>query len=133
MPATITIPDPLTKRLQRRAQQQVVALDALVEMLLEQALSLPKQNGSHADDYDDEAVASLDQIVAQIQALPPNPAVIYEGARMHDMDYIAELLATPPHDTLPAAEWERLWPPLEQRLKEPNLASDVTEKPRRRP
>ena len=130
MSATVTIREPLTERLRRRAQQQHVSLETLVELLLKEALSLPalaEEKGDHADHHAAEPGASLEKIVAQIQALPPNPAVMYQGAKVNDMNYIAKLLATPPQDTLTAEEWEQLWPPLERRLKDLNLASDITE------
>ena len=70
----------------------------------------------HRDDYSLEQTP--EEVVAEIKALPRNPAMIKRGEKVGDMDYIQYLMDNPPTDTMTLEEWEEEWPSIEKELKE---------------
>ena len=106
MTLTITLPEPLNELLERKATRLQIPIDELATKLLSDVL---------LDEAEDEP--TLEEIVARIQALPPNPEGFQRAERAHDLAYIVWLLANPPTDTATAEEWERLWPKIEQEIE----------------
>jgi hypothetical protein len=117
---TVTLSTPIGKRLQTQADKIDLPLDDLVERMLIASLPVYEANGFHAtaDEPVVDDFPTLEEIVAQIKATPPNPNAIQRGEKFGDMAYIQSLLDNPPTDTLTVAEWEEYWPAFEQELKE---------------
>ncbi len=126
MTMTITLSDSIAERLQAYANQFQLSADALAEKLLADALPVSKTNGFHLPPADDD-LSSLEQVVAKIKAMPPNPAAIEPGAKVGDMAYIQSLLDNPPTDTVTVAEWEEHWSAFEQELKALDRAQAIAE------
>ncbi|MEM7536163.1 MAG: hypothetical protein AAF639_28530 [Chloroflexota bacterium] len=68
--------------------------------------------------YDDDVEMTLEEVVAEIKALPPNPNAVVYGEKFGDMEYVQYLLDNPPTDTITMEEWEKHWAELETELKE---------------
>ena len=106
MTLTITLPEPLNELLERKATRLQIPIDELATKLLSDVL---------LDEAEDEP--TLEEIVARIQALPPNPEGFQRAERAHDLAYIDWLLANPPTDTMTMEEWEQFWPEIEQKIE----------------
>ncbi|MEM7531411.1 MAG: hypothetical protein AAF639_04490 [Chloroflexota bacterium] len=70
---------------------------------------------NHSDNYREQ---TLEEVVAEIKALPRNPAMIKRGEKVGDMDYIQYLIDNPPTDTMTMEEWAEEWPPIAKEIKE---------------
>jgi len=106
MTLTITLPEPLNELLERKAIRLQIQIDELATKLLSDVL---------LDEAEDEP--TLEEIVAGIQAQPPNPESFQRAERAHDLAYIDWLLANPPTDTMTMEEWEQFWPEIEQKIE----------------
>jgi len=106
MTLTITLPEPLNELLERKAIRLQIPIDELATKLLTDVL---------LDEAEDEP--TLEEIVAGIQARPPNPESFQRAERAHDLAYIDWLLANPPTDTMTMEEWEQFWPEIEQKIE----------------
>ena len=126
MAMTITLSESIAERLQAHANQFQLSADALAEKLLADALPVSKTNGFQLPPADDD-LSSLEEVIAKIKAIPPNPAAIELGAKVGDMAYIQSLLDNPPTDTLTVAEWEEHWSAFEQELKALDRAQAIAE------
>jgi hypothetical protein len=125
MTITITFTEPLTTLLEQEAARLQVSVDELATTLLNKALLV--QDIEDADATDDPTTTTLEQIVARIKALPPNPQSFRPAIRAHDKEYLDYLLANPPKDTMTLEEWERFWPAFEQELKMIDRMDDIAE------
>ena len=83
MSITITLPAEVEKGLQAKAEAQQVSLDELIVDILVQAVETEP----------DEDFPSLEEVVAEIKATPPNPASIRPARGS-----LAEALANSPED-----------------------------------
>lgn len=116
MSITITLSESLTEILEQRAKRLHLPMEKLAAKLISDALiaevaTLLEQN------WQEEEYPTLEEIVATIKALPPNPNNIERGAKVGDLEYLDYLLANPPQDTITIEEWERLWPMVEHELR----------------
>lgn len=106
----IPIPDDLTKKLRVKADERRVPLNELVVDILADAVA------------EDESL-TLEAVVAQIQATPPDPAG-FEPAT----ESLAEGLArSPTQRSLDAEAWQREWSRVESEMKARDRADDVAE------
>ncbi len=71
----------------------------------------------------DDAWPTLAEVVAEIRALPPNPAAIRPATGS-----LAEALANSPHDPdFNLATWQRAWAKIEAEMKAINRANEIAE------
>lgn len=117
MSLTITLPDPLPEILEQRATRLHIPVDELAIRLLK-ALLLDVEFDSLASTGKSEKALSLEDTVAKIKRLPPNPVRLERGAKVGDLEYIDYLLANPPQDTMTVEEWKEFWPAVEKKLKQ---------------
>lgn len=116
MTVTVTLSENIAERLEAHAAEFHLSLDALVEKLLTDALPVVETNGVHAT-ADDDAIPSLEEVVAMIKATPPNPDAIHPATKTV-AQLIAEFEANPPSDELLTfAEMWPQWQAFEQELK----------------
>jgi signal transduction protein with GAF and PtsI domain len=125
MAITVTFAEPLTTMLEQEAERLHVSIEDLATTLLNEALLA--REIERATTGDDQATTSLEQIVAQIKALPPTLEAFQPAERAQDIAYIDYLLANPPQDTVTLEEWERFWPAVEQELELMDRADELTE------
>lgn len=131
MGVTITLPEPLTDQLAQQAHRLHISVDELAARLLGDALKtklldLPTpEEDVEFPTLEDEDFATLEEIVASIKAVPPNPAQIEVGGKVGDMAYLDYLLATPPQDTMTFNEWKNFWPQFEQGLKKLDILTQL--------
>lgn len=111
MSLTITLPEPLTLALQNRAAQEHKSVVDLALKLLADAL-----------DADDD-FPTLEEIVAQIKATPPDPTAIHP-AQGSLADALASLPADPDFDVV---AWQREWNALEAEMKVRDRADAIRE------
>ncbi len=125
MSTSITLPAPLTDWLELRAQRLQLSVDQLVAQLISDAL-LDEQ-------YDlppvepDENFPTQEEIVAGIQALPPNPKTFHPATKSVEQ-LLADLAASPsPKSGITPSEWDRMWAAFEQENKTVDLANETAE------
>jgi hypothetical protein len=129
MNITITFAEPITTLLGQEAERLQVSVEDLATKLLNEAL-LARANEQEIDSValvDDNEAKTLEQIVTEIKALPPNPEAFQPAARAQDLAYIDYLLANPPQDTVTLEKWERFWPAFEQEVKRMDPLDDSAE------
>jgi phosphoglycolate phosphatase-like HAD superfamily hydrolase len=128
MSVTITLAEPLAEVLKQRANELDLSVDELAAQLLGDLLlgELDQTLPDQAESSFDCELSSLEETVARIRALPPEPAQIKRGAKVGDKAYIAELLANPPQGSMTFAEWQEFWPKFEAELKALDLAAMPT-------
>ena len=101
MSLTITLPEPLTLALQTRAAQEHKSVVDLALKLLADALE------------EDDDFPTLEEIVAQIKATPPNPQMIHPA-----QGSLADALASLPKDPdFDLVTWQQQWEQFEAELK----------------
>ena len=111
MPVTITLPDELARNLQIRAETRQVSLEQLVADILTQAFVVE-------DDF-----PTLEEVVAEIKATPPNPAAIRPATGS-----LAEDLQNSPEDPdFDLETWTREWARVEAEMKAITRANDIAE------
>ena len=126
MTMTITLSESIAERLQAYANQFQLSADALAEKLLADALPVSKTNGFQLPPADDD-LSALEQVVAKIKAMPPNPAAIHPATKTVT-ELMADLEADPPSgELLTFAELWPQWQAFEQELKVMDEADAITE------
>lgn len=139
MQITLTLPASVAVRLEQQATQLNVSLDDLaLKLFSDFVLSLSKyglgaepvaklsrsaaQNGQREND-----LSSLQEVVARIQATPPNPAaVVLPTQTIEDVEAVWQANAVGGSDIAPD-EWDRIWAGFEQELKSSDRADDIAE------
>ena len=131
MQITLTLSEPIAARLQRQAAQLNVSLDDLALKLFRDGLVAEPvarvspsaaQNGQR-----DNGLSSLQEVVARIQATPPNPAaVVLPTQTFEAMEAVWQANSASGSDISPE-EWDRLWAEFEQELKSSDRADDIAE------
>ena len=111
MAVTITLPDELAVHLQRVAAEQHLSLEETAMVILRSALD----NGRF--------FPTLEQLVAKIQATPPNPLSIRPA-----QGSLADALRNAPHDPdFDLAAWTRDWENVEAEIRAMASASSEDE------
>jgi hypothetical protein len=99
MSTKIVLPDDLTQRLQAQAISQRLSLNELVVEVLTRVFE-PRQ----------DVYPTLEQIVAEIKSMEPNPANFHPATQS-----LADLLINSPDDpSFDLKEWNREWAITEQ-------------------
>lgn len=140
MNLTLTLPESLIVRLQRRAGELNVALDDLAWKLFNDGLMVPTAERdaiihsnsetlsvSVSGKEEDGSLFALQAKVAEIRSRPPNPAMIIPPTKT-----IAEVVAywdanPPAEDDIPPDEWDNLWTNFEADMKAADRANDIAE------
>jgi hypothetical protein len=113
MPITITLPAELEENLQAKAEAQQRPLADLIVDILSDVVE------SEGEDH----TPDLEEVVAEIRALPPNPAAVRLATAS-----LAELLENAPEDpTFDLARWTRQWQMIEAEMKARDRADDIAE------
>lgn len=113
MPITITLPAELEENLQAKAEAQQRPLDELIVDILASAVEAEA----------DEEWPSLEEVVAEIKALPPNPAAIRPATAS-----LADLLENAPEDPdFDLETWTQQWNAIEAEMKARDRADDIAE------
>lgn len=113
MPITITLPAELEENLQAKAEAQQRPLAELIVDILAGAVE--------SEENDD--LPGLEEVVAEIRALPPNPAAVRPATAS-----LAELLENAPEDpSFDLASWTRQWQTIEAEMKSRDRADDIAE------
>lgn len=131
MQITLTLSEPIVARLQRQAAQLNVSLDDLALKLFSDTLvaePLAKLSpGAEQNGQRDNGFSSLQEVVARIQATPPNPAaIVLPTQTIAEVEAVWQANAAGGIDIAPE-EWDRLWAEFEQELKSNDRADDVAE------
>ncbi len=112
MPVTIALPDDLTQRLQTEAANRQLSLDELVVDVLVNAF-----------EHEQDDVPTLDQVVAEIRAIGPNPASFHPATQS-----LADLLLNAPDDpSFDLEKWNREWTMAEAEMKAITQANALAE------
>ena len=125
MTITITLPEPLMILLEQKAEHLHLSADEFATKLVRDALL--DQESARPEPAVEDDFPTLEEVVASIKALPPNPGAFHPGERANDKEYLDYLLANPPRDTMTFEEWERFWPEFEQELTILDHAQDIAE------
>ena len=131
MQITLTVSEPIAARLQRQAAQLNVSLDDLALKFFSDGLVAEPvaglSPGAAQNGQRDDGVSSLQEVVARIQATPPNPAaIVLPTQTIAEMEAVWQANAANDSDIAPA-EWDRLWAEFEQELKRSDRADDIAE------
>ena len=111
MAITITLPNKIETLLQREAQEQQVSAEELALEILGEALEK------------EETFPSLKEVVAKIQATPPNPHSLRPAKGS-----LADILRDAPEDPhFNLAEWNRNWSEVEEEMKALTQANAIAE------
>ena len=111
MTLTITLPEPLTLALKNRAAQERKSVVDLALKLLADALEA------------DEDFPTLQEIVAQIKATPPDPDAIHSP----EDSLLQLLLASPADPNFNLPEWEQEWSRAEAEMKAISWTNAIAE------
>lgn len=111
MNLTITLPEPLTLALKQRAAQEHKPPVDLALKLLADALE------------EEEDFPTLEEIVAQIKATPPDPSAIHPPQE----SLLQLLLDSPPDPNFNLQEWEQEWGHVEAEMKAISRANALAE------
>ena len=109
----ITLPDKIAQQVQSRAKAKGVSPDKLVVDIVRQAI-----------EFDDDL--GLEDLVAEIQAMPPNLASI-RPARGSLLETLENAPGDPDFDQ---KTWDKAWEEVEAELKAITQADDIAEKRR---
>ncbi|MEW5987633.1 MAG: hypothetical protein AB1791_13455 [Chloroflexota bacterium] len=102
MSTTIILPDELASALQMKAERRHSRLNEFVVEILSDTINWQK-----------ESYPTIEEVVAETKALPPNPAMISWAS-----DSLAEWLRnTPDDEPFDPAEWQREWDQVETEMK----------------
>ncbi|HMN29351.1 MAG TPA: hypothetical protein PKE45_14470 [Caldilineaceae bacterium] len=127
MEITLTLPAAMVERLERQAEQLRVTVADLASNLLSNGLVGEGFANQTELNRPPEELPSLTEVVARIQALPPNPAALIPATITID-DVVAHWQANPPtEDDLTPAAWDQLWAAFEQELKIIDHADNLAE------
>ena len=112
MSVTITLTDPLVKQLRIQARRQHLQLEELVFNILNNALTPANQD-----------VLTPEEVVAKIQATPPNPMNIHPATGS-----LREALHNAPdYPDFDLESWEKEWANVEREMKAVTRANDIAE------
>jgi hypothetical protein len=113
MPIMITLPTDVEKGLQAKAEAQQVSLNELIVDILIQAVETEL-----VDDF-----PTLEEVVAEIKATPPNPASIHPPTAS-----LADLLREAPTDpNFDLEAWQQEWDKIEAEMKAITRANEIAE------
>jgi hypothetical protein len=127
MDITLVLPETMVERLERQAGKLNVSLDDMAWKLLNDALVKESAATTHPDNGDKDDLPSLEEVVARIKAIPPNPAAVVPATKTIE-EVVAYWEANPPDESdISPEEWERLWAAFEQELKAIDRADDIAE------
>jgi len=131
MQVTLTLPESIASRLERQALQLNVSLDDLALKLFSEGLvTEPVARvlaGAEKNGIQDNSLLSLHEVVARIQATPPNPsAVVLPTQTIEEVETIWQA-NTESGSAISPDEWDRLWLEFEQELKTSDRADDIAE------
>ena len=111
MEVAITLPDGIVMSLQRRAEVEHRSIEELAVDILANALEA------------DDSFPTPEEVVARIQATPPNPSSIRLASGS-----LAEALRNAPEDPdFDLAAWQRQWAAVEAEMKAITRANDAAE------
>ena len=111
MATTITVPDSLEVQLQQQAQAQHRSVEAVALDLLREALEAAT------------LYPSVEDVVAQIKATPPNPQAIRPA-----QGSLADILRRTPNDVdFDLDQWNQDWAAVEQEMQAMTRADDHAE------
>lgn len=125
MTITITLAEPLMTLLERKTEHLHLSADEFATKLVRDALL--DQESAQPETAIEDDFSTLEDVVASIKAMPPNPGAFHPSERANDKEYLDYLLANPPRDTMTFEEWERCWPAFEQELKMLDRVQDIAE------
>ena len=110
MELVITLTGPMEKQLQRKAEEEHVAIERIAITLLQKAL-------------DSDGNATVEEVVAKIKALPRSSAVVQSI-----QSNLADALRNSPRDPdFDLDVWEQQWSSFEEELKASSIANDISE------
>jgi plasmid stability protein len=110
MPLTITLPDKIEEKLQRRAKAQQLSIEEFVRDILVDAL-------------EDDPFPTLEEVVTKIRSTPPNSQSIRPA-----VGSLAETLRSLPDDPdFDLATWKREWAEIEAEMKAVTRANEIAE------
>jgi phage I-like protein len=109
MSVTITIQDPLAIQIQNEARARKRPLEEVVNSLLTQALA----EKSQADAF----TLTPEEVVAKIQALPPNPSAFRPATGSLAEILAASIAAEPKDEPFDQEAWDRQWDAIEAEMK----------------
>ena len=110
MTVTITLPDTIEKSLLKQAKKQRLSPEELALRILEDAL-VP------------ETTLEVEDVVARIKALPPNPNSIRPAT-----ESLQKLLQNAPDDPeFDVDEWQEAWTSVETEMKEVTRTNSLAE------
>ncbi len=124
MQITLTLPELVADRLEQQATQLNVSLGDLAlklfsDGLVAETVASPSPNAAQ-NGQRENGLSSLQEVVARIQATPPNPAaVVLPTQTIEEVEAIWQANSACETDISPE-EWDRLWAKFEQALKTPN-------------
>ena len=130
MTLTITLPEKMAERIQRKAEEshlsaEEIAVDLLQGALDDEAtLQAEPSNGYRPISEPDDDFPTPEEVVAKIKALgPTDPRYIRPATGS-----LAEALRSIPHDPdFDFATWERQWAEIEAEMKAITRANDIAE------
>ncbi len=112
MSTMITLPDDVARKLQTEANRHKMPIEDLISDLLANCPGAGPEDGP-----------SLDQVVANIKAMQPNPALYHPAT-----ESLAERLAGAADEPeLDVESWNREWARIEAEAKAVSRANDLTE------
>lgn len=112
MPLTVTLPEPLALQLQSRAKVQKVPLGQMVVKML-----------SSYFEPETEIDLSVEELVAEIKAMPPNPACF----RPAQGSLLEALKDVPNEPEIDVESWNREWAAVEAEMKTITRLNDYAE------
>ncbi len=121
MAITITLPDVLAAKLETEAQARNRPAEEVAVELLDQALAAEPNETEHFP-------LTLEEVVAKIKSLPPDPSLIRQPAGSLE-DYLAKSLAKEAEENVEFDHeaWQRDWNAFEAELKAVTRANDIAE------
>ncbi len=112
MSVTITLTDPLAEQLRIRAGRQHLRLEDFALDILKNALTPAMQD-----------VPTPEDVVAKIQATPPNPKNIHSATG----SLLEALRNAPDYPDFDLKSWEKKWSDAEREMKAMTRANDIAE------
>lgn len=129
MEITITLPDFLAAKLQTKAQIRRRPAEEVAVELIDEALGV-EPNEIEPFPLTLPLPLSLNEVVARIKSLPPNPAnqFDWEAKRKGLTEYLASSIAAKdPNEKFDEEEWQRNWDAVEAEMKAVTRANDIAE------
>jgi hypothetical protein len=123
---TITLDNQLDNALQELAQQLQLPPEEVVVKAVKQFVHGKEKNGSPKNGVALQYQLQLKELVAEIQATSPNPAMIIP-AQGSMTNTLAELALLPKDPDFDLAEWTQQWEAIEAEIKAINKANTLAE------